>query len=63
MNMRTTIIIAPVAATKRLVQRANPVGAALKSIGIALVLLVLGLVYLLLSPIAWVVRKLSGARR
>lgn len=60
--MRSTTIIAPLTSTRRLIHRAHPLANAFRGIGIGAALLVFGLVFLLLSPLAWCVRKISALR-
>lgn len=62
MPLRTTIVIAPLGPSRKIVARANPLGAALRGIGIGAALLVLGLFYLLVAPFFWCARKLRARR-
>lgn len=57
MSLRTTIVIAPLGSSRRIVARANPLAAALRGIGIGAVLLVLGVVYLSVAPFFWCAGK------
>lgn len=58
--MRTTTILSPRSKTRNLAHRSTPFSNAMRGIGMGAALLVLGLIYLVLAPIGWCVRKFSG---
>jgi hypothetical protein len=58
--MRTTTVIAPLRSSRKIIQRPNGVSATFRRIGIFVALLLFGLVFLILSPIAWCVRKIGA---
>lgn len=60
--MRTTTIIAPRLSAAKLAPRATPRSNAIRSIGIGAALLIFGLIYLVVSPVGWILRKLGVGR-